>query len=123
MLKSLLLVGTGGFFGSVARYAVAYAVGKMVSTTFPLGTFLINIAGCFIIGLLYGLFQKEGNAQSGAWLILATGFCGGFTTFSAFALENVALLKQQLNTTAMLYTAASVVIGLLLCKLGITLAT
>ena len=123
MLKSLLLVGTGGFFGSVARYAVAYVVGKMISTTFPLGTFLINIAGCFIIGLLYGLFQKEGNAQSGAWLILATGFCGGFTTFSAFALENVTLLKQQLNTTAILYTAASVVIGLLLCKLGITLTS
>lgn len=123
MLKSLLLVGTGGFLGSMARYAVAYTVGKMVNTTFPLGTFLINIAGCFIIGLLYGLFQKEGNAQSSAWLILATGFCGGFTTFSAFALENVTLLKQQLNTTAILYTAASVVIGLLLCKLGITLTS
>lgn len=121
MLKSLLLVGTGGFFGSIARYAVAYGMGKMVSTTFPLGTFLINITGCFIIGLLYGLFHKEGNAPSDTWLILATGFCGGFTTFSAFALENVTLLKQQLNITAILYTAASVIIGLLLCKLGIIL--
>ncbi len=123
MLRSLLLVGLGGAAGSIARYAITLFINKSRTLNFPLATFIINITGCLLIGLLFGYIQKQSNQQSALWLVLATGFCGGFTTFSAFALENINLLRQQLNLTAILYTAASVVIGLLLCRLGIMLTS
>lgn len=123
MIRSLLLVGLGGAIGSMARYGVSRIINARYILPFPLATFIINIVGCLLIGLLFGYVQKNSNQQSDLWLVLATGFCGGFTTFSAFALENVNLLKGQLNITALLYIAASVIIGILLCRLGITLTS
>jgi CrcB protein len=121
MLRAFLFVGLGGAVGSMARYGVGLVVNKFYSQSFPLATFLINILGCFLIGLLFGLAQKNNTLQSDNWLILATGFCGGFTTFSAFALENSNLLKGNMNMTAILYTVLSVVLGIVLCRLGISL--
>lgn len=121
MLRAFLLVGLGGAIGSMARYGVSLAVNRFYALSFPLATFLINITGCFLIGLLFGIAQKQDDLQSGMWLILATGFCGGFTTFSAFALENANLLKGNLSVTALLYTVLSVILGILLCRLGITI--
>jgi len=122
MLRSLLLVGLGGCFGSMARYAVSYAVNKHWTNHFPLGTFLINIIGCFIIGLLFGLSSRNQAFQGDWWLILATGFCGGFTTFSSFALENTELMRMQQSMTALIYTLLSIVLGIILCRTGIWLA-
>ena len=121
MLRAFLLVGLGGGIGSIVRYAVSQAMSKPSTGSFPLGTFAVNLVGCFIIGLLFGLGTKASWAQGDGWLILATGFCGGFTTFSAFALENVNLFGKQLSVTALLYTALSVLAGILLCRLGIWL--
>jgi CrcB protein len=120
MLQSLLLVGAGGAAGSMARYGISYAVSKYVIHPFPVATFLINISGAFIIGILFGLFGRQ-QMQEGGYLLLASGFCGGFTTFSTFALENVNLLQKGLSLTAILYTGLSLIIGLLCCKLGIWL--
>lgn len=123
MLRSLLLVGLGGAIGSMARYGISHIINTLYTKPFPLATFIINIVGCFLIGLLFGYVQKNSSQQSDVWLVLATGFCGGFTTFSAFALENVNMLKGQLNITALLYIVASVVVGILLCRVGITLSS
>ncbi|OSZ79474.1 hypothetical protein CAP35_14845 [Chitinophagaceae bacterium IBVUCB1] len=123
MLRSLLLVGLGGAAGSILRYVVSIFISKQYAKPFPLATFIVNIVGCFLIGLLFGYVQKNNNQQGDIWLLLATGFCGGFTTFSAFALENVNLMKGQLSITALLYVVASVVVGILLCRVGITLSS
>lgn len=123
MLRAFLFVGLGGAVGSMARYGISLVVNKFYTLAFPLATFLINIIGCLIIGLLFGIAQKNNTLQSDSWLILATGFCGGFTTFSTFALENNNLLKGNLSVVTMSYTILSVVVGILLCRLGVSLTS
>ncbi|HYD21456.1 MAG TPA: fluoride efflux transporter CrcB [Flavipsychrobacter sp.] len=121
MLRAFLLVGLGGGLGSIARYALSLFINRLGTHSFPLATFTINMTGCFLIGLLFGMGSKVVWAQGDGWLVLATAFCGGFTTFSAFALENVGLFNKQLSVTALLYTLLSVLGGILLCRLGIWL--
>lgn len=123
-MKTLIYVGAGGAAGSICRYMVGLAISKSATTPFPIATLSINLVGSFIIGLLFGLAAKGNNWLSdGGMLLLATGFCGGFTTFSAFALENTNLLRNGQTTMAILYAAISVVAGLLLCKLGVSLTS
>ncbi len=120
MLRAFLLVGMGGAIGSMARYGVGILTAKLISHPYPFATFLINITGCFLIGLLFGYAQKQ-QLTPEWWLIAATGFCGGFTTFSSFALENMNLVKEGQSTLSVIYLILSISIGLLLCKWGISL--
>jgi CrcB protein len=83
-----------------------------------LGTFLINLIGCFIIGMIYAIASRNATTGSEIKLLLATGFCGGFTTFSAFAFENLELFKSGQYLTALLYIILSVVLGILAVILG-----
>lgn len=122
MLRTILLVGIGGFLGSIARYGVSHLVNRLVTNPFPFATFVVNIVGCFLIGLFFGLAQRGGWMAEHGWLVLATGFCGAFTTFSTFALENNALLQEQRITTSIIYTTLSIAIGIILCRIGINLA-
>lgn len=110
MLKTTILVASGGFFGTAFRFLI----NSFVKTApFPT-TLFINIAGCFLIGLVMGASWK--NAQ---WpLFLGAGFCGGFTTFSAFAMENLTLLEKGRYGTAALYILLSLVGGLLAAWIG-----
>lgn len=121
MIRALLLVGLGGFFGSIARYGVKLLTDRYLPDHFPYATFLVNVIGCFIIGVLFGLVQRN-QVDNTMWLILGTGFCGAFTTFSTFVLENNVLVNDKYSGSALLYTLASLVIGLLLCRAGIQLA-
>lgn len=116
MLKNILLVGAGGFAGSILRYLA----GQLISSgnNFPSATLIVNIAGCFIIGLLFYYVNENDTAK----LLLATGFCGGFTTFSAFSLENIKLLQNNQYISAVVYILLSIVLGLCATGLGIYLS-
>jgi fluoride exporter len=122
MLRTFLLVGVGGAVGSMLRYGISQWANKMVAPDFPWGTFAINLTGCLLIGVLFGASQRYHVLQGDAWLVFATGFCGGFTTFSAFALEHVQLFGKQQSFSAVAYGLLSVVLGIALCRLGVWLA-
>jgi CrcB protein len=89
-----LLVGFGGLFGSMARYWIAGLVQRLDGSTFPVGTLSVNVLGSFILGLLMALSLDRGLMNADTRLLLATGFCGGFTTMSTFSYETVALLRE-----------------------------
>ncbi|MBR5687000.1 MAG: fluoride efflux transporter CrcB [Prevotella sp.] len=115
-MKDILLVGAGSFFGGIARYAVSL-VYKWGGAGFPVGTFLVNIAGCFLIGLCMALLGRHAHLN----LLLSVGFCGGFTTFSTFSKESLQLLEAGDYLTFILYLAGSVVLGIGAVMLGFML--
>jgi len=118
MLRTIFIVGAGGFLGSVLRYLVQVFVEKGLMSTFPWGTFVANIAGSFIIGIVYALAEK-GNLLSAEWrMFLAVGICGGFTTFSSFAYNNMMMLKEGVYGQFFLNVGGSLFFGLLAVYLG-----
>ncbi len=122
MLRNFLFIGAGGALGSMARYGVSQLMSKFVELpNIFISTFTINVLGSFIIGLIFGLVNRHQISELN-WLVLATGFCGGFTTFSTFALENINLMNRGQSLLAFFYTGFSIVVGLLLCRVGIWLA-
>ncbi len=119
-MKQVLLVFVGGGFGSVLRFLI----GKYLNSTttgIPYGTFAANIIGSLLIGIILGFAAKNNSLTQSQTLLLATGFCGGFTTFSTFAYENHVFLKSGDFTSFALYTIASFVIGFLAVFLGMFL--
>ena len=111
MIKFMALVGLGGSIGSMARYAFSRAFQHRHTAQFPIGTFMVNIIGGLLIGVLIGLVEK--SALSPEWrLLLVTGFCGGLTTFSAFSLESYAMLRDGLYVQAASYIIASVIFSI-----------
>ena len=120
-MRIILLIGTGGFVGSILRYLVSQFLQKIFETTFPLGTMMVNILGSFLIGIIYA-FSEQSEVLTAEWRIfLAVGFCGGFTTFSSFAYENFAMLNIQQFLFSALYTGLSLILGLLAVYLGVML--
>lgn len=118
MIKLLFIIGTGSFLGGIARFLTSRFIQNTVISAFPYGTFIVNVLGCFLIGLFYGLSER-GNVMTPEWrMFLTVGFCGGFTTFSTFANENVALLKDGNIFYVALYTGLSVFVGILATWLG-----
>lgn len=119
MIKNLFLVAIGGASGSVLRYLIHCLVSKKTFSTFPYQTFIVNIIGCLIIGILVGYLAKNQSQNETLKLLLITGFCGGFTTFSAFGLENINMIQNQNYQLAFIYTSLSLVLGILAVSLGI----
>ena len=119
-MKQVLLVFIGGGFGSVARFLLSKVLNSS-SNGIPYGTFLANILGSLFIGLILGLAVKNDALTQNHTLLLATGFCGGFTTFSTFAYENHVFLKSGDFMNFALYTIGSFVVGFLAVFLGMYL--
>jgi fluoride exporter len=115
MIRNLLLVGLGGGIGSMVRYAVSLL---MNSKLFPYATLSVNIVGSFIIGVVFAMSIKEAGLSDNWRLFLATGICGGFTTFSAFSLENMGLLQSGRIGLAITYIILSIVLGIAATFLG-----
>ena len=119
-MKQFLLVFIGGGIGSVLRYIIGKTLNSS-QTGIPYGTFTANILGSLLIGIILGLAAKNQALTQNHTLLLATGFCGGFTTFSTFAYENHVFLKAGDFTSFALYTIASFIIGFLAVFAGIFL--
>ncbi len=117
-MKQFLLVFLGGGLGSMLRYAVSKVFNGYFQHFF-LGTFLVNIIGCLLIGIILGLSFKENLLSQNHTLLLVTGFCGGFTTFSAFAFENHSVLRDGGLFHFSIYTIASVAVGILAVAIGL----
>lgn len=109
MIKNLLLVGLGGGIGSMLRYAGSLLIGSKI---FPYATLSVNIIGSFIIGVIFALCIKEDVVLNNWKLFVATGICGGFTTFSAFSLENMGLLQSGKYGMALTYIGLSILLGI-----------
>ena len=122
MIKNFLIVGLGGAVGSMLRYAVQKFFQAQTAAAFPTGTLLVNIAGCFLIGILWSVVSRSLTWNDEMKLLLMTGFCGGFTTFSAFTLEGIGLLKENRTVLFVIYLTASVLGGLLATFIGIRIA-
>jgi CrcB protein len=121
MIKNILLVSIGGAIGSVMRYLCQKWIYQLYPHPFPWGTFLVNIAGCFLIGIFFAASEKSTFISADWKLFLMTGLCGGFTTFSAFAFENMNLIRTGDITNALLYAISSVVVGILAVFGGVAL--
>jgi CrcB protein len=119
MFKNFLLVGLGGALGSMLRYIFYLAI---TVKQFPAATLIVNIIGSFIIGAVLALSIKDQNFANNWKLFLATGVCGGFTTFSAFSAENMVLLQNEKYIVALAYIALSMVLGIAAAWLGFTIA-
>ena len=122
MSKILILVGCGGFIGSVARYWCQQVAIKHLPLSYPFGTFFVNILGSFLIGVIYGLSEKGGWLTPEWRIFLATGFCGGFTTFSTFSFESLTLMREGNYLNMGLYIALSVILGLAAVFLGLSIS-
>ena len=119
MFKTLLLVGSGGFLGSISRFLTSRFLQNNFPSAFPFGTFFVNVSGCLLIGIIYGFSERSSLLTPGWKMFLAVGFCGGFTTFSTFANENLALLRDGDFFHFSLYTGLSIFLGIAATFLGV----
>jgi fluoride exporter len=114
-MRIVLLIGLGGMAGTFARYFFQVFFSRF--SPLPLATFVANMLGCFLIGVIFGLHHKQ-HISDNLRLIMATGFCGGFTTFSAFALENYSFFTENNFKVALAYIGLSILLGILAVYFG-----
>jgi CrcB protein len=120
-MRSLFFVGIGGGLGSILRYILSLFVAKNVPVVFPLGTFLVNCSGCFLIGVFYAYAARYSWFTEEWRLFFITGICGGYTTFSTFSYDGFYLLKSGSHFSFMIYVLGTMILGLLATFAGAVL--
>lgn len=118
MIKQLILIGAGGFIGSVARFLVSRLNTRVDWLSVPIGTLTVNVLGSLLIGFLIGISEKSPLLSVEWRMFLMVGLCGGFTTFSSFSGENLVLLKNGQVLPILLYTGLSIFLGFIAVYLG-----
>lgn len=118
MIKSLLIVGAGSFVGGALRYAISMQMRSICGQGFPWATLTVNLVGCFFFGGVIALFGRHGDTAHPWCMLLTTGLCGGFTTFSAFAHESMQMLQCGQYVALFAYVATSIVVGIALMGMG-----
>lgn len=118
MLKNILLIGLGGFIGSIARFLVSRLNNHVELLSIPVGTLAVNIIGSFLIGFLIGISEKSPILTVELRMFLMVGLCGGFTTFSSFSGENLMLMRNGQFLPIFLYTGLSILLGFTAVYLG-----
>lgn len=119
MLKTIILVAIGGAAGSVLRYLTGFFVYRHFTTMIPVATLIVNVVGCFLMGLILGLLDKHHVEDLSLRWLLITGFCGGYTTFSTFSNENIILFQTGNAGLAFVNIAGNVIVGLAAVWLGL----
>ncbi|MFZ9694389.1 MAG: fluoride efflux transporter CrcB [Chitinophagaceae bacterium] len=121
MIKVVLAVTLGGGFGSLLRFLLQRTITNEYGSSFPTGTMLVNLVGCFAIGIFWGISEKT-NLFTEEWrLFLLTGLCGGFTTFSAYSQESITLLREGRLNFFFIYAGSTLILGFILTWLGYSL--
>lgn len=118
MIKMMFLAGAGGFVGTCLRFLTGRLCVALGATLFPWATFVVNVVGCFVIGVLFGLAERTSLITSAMNALLITGFCGGFTTFSSFSHDMLSLVEQRNYLYLALYAVLSLVLGLAMVWAG-----
>lgn len=116
-----MLIGLGSFLGGIGRYLITIYIQNRFLSSISYGTIAVNIIGCFLIGIVFGIAEK-GNVSSEWRFFLATGILGGFTTFSSFSYETVALLREQQYWYAFFNVGISIFLGLAATVIGILIS-
>jgi CrcB protein len=118
MIKAMLVAGVGGFFGTCARFLVGRLAAHLFASPFPVGTFTVNIVGCFLIGMFMGLSERAHLLSANMALFLLTGFCGGLTTFSTFSADMLQLLQSGQRVHFAIYLMLSILLGIAFVFIG-----
>lgn len=115
----LLSIAAGGALGAVSRFCLGNLISRIIGSALPYGTFVINIVGCFFMGLIMTMIIERGMLSASWRLLLCVGFLGGFTTFSSFGYETLMLLQEEKIVAALAYVGGSIILGLMSAALGV----
>lgn len=121
IINTSLIIGLGGFLGTISRFLISSSMEKYFATSFPIGTIMVNLIGCFLIGLLSGYFTQKLGDQTQLFFFLTIGVLGGFTTFSAIAMDSQVFIENGEYLKMLTYISVQAILGIALCLIGYNL--
>jgi crcB protein len=121
IIYTSLIIGLGGFIGTILRFLLSSSIEKSFAMSFPIGTILVNLIGCFLIGLLSGYFTQKLGDQTQLFFFLTIGVLGGFTTFSAIAMDSQVFIENGEYLKMLTYISVQAILGIALCLIGYNL--